>query len=205
MDKLICTFKLGIIQKPILPDCKRRSTPCFVSFRIFGLISGTVSLIRVNSLSFKKMVLGGKMINTERFFHFSRLITSHLLREHSIGRIETWCKNVFVNVFGYVNPFQIERDFARIQIHPENHDRSVFVFVGSALAIEVDMILVATASNLRVEHLRSNEALVEQRHPVILNTKRCIDFRWLLIFIYINNNWSSFLLELDKSGLPVAS
>lgn len=97
----------------------------------------------------------------------------------------------------------MERDFARIQIHPENHDRSILVSVGSALAIEVDVILVANASNLRVEHLPSDESLVEQRHPVILNTKRYIDFPWL--FLYICNNKRSFLLESDKSGLPVAS
>lgn len=57
---LVYTFKLGMIQKPIPPDCKRRSTPCFVLFRIFGRISGTVSLIKVNSLSFRKIVLEGK-------------------------------------------------------------------------------------------------------------------------------------------------
>lgn len=108
-----------------------------------------------------------------------------------------------MNAFGRVNPFQMERDFARIQIHPENHDRSILVSVGSALAIEVDVILVANASNLRVEHLPSDESLVEQRHPVILNTKRYIDFPWL--FLYICNNKRSFLLESDKSGLPVAS
>lgn len=201
---LVYTFKLGMIQKPIPPDCKRRSTPCFVLFKIFGRISGTVSLIKVNSLSFRKIVLRREKNNTERFFDFSRLISSHLLRKHSIGCVETRCKNVFVNL-GYVNPFQIERDFARIQVHPENHDRSVFVFVRGALAIEVDVILVATW-NLRVEHLPSNETLVEERHPVILKqyvTPSSIFETYL--FIYIYSNWGSFLLELDKSGLPVAS
>ena len=90
-----------------------------------------------------------------------------------------------MNAFGRVNPFQMERDFARIQIHPENHDRSILVSVGSALAIEVDVILVANASNLRVEHLPSDESLVEQRHPVILNTKRYTSIFLGYLFIYV--------------------
>lgn len=67
-----------MIQKPILPDCKRRSTPCvFVSLRIFGRISGTVSLIRVNSLSFKKMVLGknNRYMAILSFFAIDYLVT----------------------------------------------------------------------------------------------------------------------------------